>query len=292
MMTTNRVQHKTLRDVSHFETRMARFQSGINATLPNCVKNDIFEQRMWELNERISRLERKHDAETKALVARCDRLERELTAMRETPKQGETNGKEAVQRPPPQDTALQRAFSEKDLEVMENGINALKEWTDKARATVIYDSKIDPFTANGLFNNVSGKPNIALVGFTTDGDVFGGFYSVAVTDRSKQFFDPNIFAFSFESHGRCETPQRFVLREGLKKQAEVSFGMSNSWFVWFGVNNVGNFSLGNERSDLICWNLSNGFEGIKDTTLTGQNNSNWKGPFHHCCRLVAVHLSN
>ena len=52
-------------------------------------------------------------------------------------------------------------------------INALKEWTGKARATVIFDSTIDEFTRDGLFDNVKAKPNIAIVGFTTDGDVFG-----------------------------------------------------------------------------------------------------------------------
>ena len=54
---------------------------------------------------------------------------------------------------------------------------------------------------------------MALVGFTTDGYMFGGVFSVAVTERDKDFNDPNIFAFSFESHGRCTTRQRFVVRK-------------------------------------------------------------------------------
>ena len=102
------------------------------------------------MNDRLSRLERKHDAETKALAARCDRLERELTAMRETPKRGEQSTKEAVQRPhPPQDNSLSRSFSGKDLETMTKGVDSLKHWTDKARATIVYDSKVDRFTSEG-----------------------------------------------------------------------------------------------------------------------------------------------
>ena len=92
---------------------------------------------------------------------------------------------------------------------MTDCINALKEWTGKARATKIYDSTVDEFTGNGNFNKVKGMPNIALVGFTTDGDVFGGFYSVAVTEQDEFLYDPNMFIFSFETHGRCNTPQKF-----------------------------------------------------------------------------------
>ena len=76
---------------------------------------------------------------------------------------------------------LTPAVSGKDLAVMVNGVNALKEWTGKTHGAVVYDSKVDPFTDDGLFERVKGKSNIALVGFTTEGDVFGGFHSVAVT---------------------------------------------------------------------------------------------------------------
>ena len=172
-------------------------------------------------------------------------------------------------------------------------IDALKEWTGKTRATVIFDSTVDEFTDNGLFTKVKGKQNIALVGFTTKGDVFGGFYSVAVTGQYQWFFnDPTIFAFSFESHGRCVTPQRFAVGERLKKKAFVRFNTNNNGgFVWFRVDGVSHFFLGNERSDSWCWNLSCGFEGLENTTLTGQNNTDWKHPpYHHCARLVAILL--
>ena len=175
---------------------------------------------------------------------------------------------------------------------MADCVTALKEWTGKARATIVYDSKIDPFTHNGLFQVVKGKPNIAIVGFTTGGDVFGGFYSVAVTEQDKNFYDPTMFIFSFESHGRCETPQRFVLKEELKEKANVYFYKEHSYgVVWFGVYLCGWFLLGNERSDSFCCNISRAFDRLEDTTLTGQNNTDWTHPpFHHCTRLVAVQL--
>ena len=167
-------------------------------------------------------------------------------------------------------------------------VTALKEWTGKARATIIYDSTVDEFTDDGLFEKVKGKRNIALVGFTTDGDVFGGFYGVAVTKQGWWFKDPNLFVFSFESHGRCETPQRFAVKKGLEN-AYVYFCRKDSYgFVLFLVS--GGFFLGNERSDSDCENMSLAFEGLEDTTLTGENSPNGEGPFHHCARIVAIHL--
>ena len=169
----------------------------------------------------------------------------------------------------------------------------LKLWTGKSSATIIYDSTVDGFTADGLFNKVKGKRNIALVGFTTEGDVFGGFYQKAVTQQDKEFNDPAIFAFSFESHGRCDTPKRFVVKENVKENALVLFEKKDkNGFVVFYVNMAdSSIRLGNERSESNCWNVSSSFEGLEDTTLTGKDGTFDEGPYHHCTRLVAVQLS-
>ena len=53
-------------------------------------------------------------------------------------------------------------------------IDQLKGWTRKTRSAIVFDSKQDPFTVDGLFERVKGKANIAIIGTTTDGDVFGG----------------------------------------------------------------------------------------------------------------------
>ena len=94
---------------------------------------------------------------------------------------------------------------------MTDCVNSVKEWTGRARATIVYDGMVDEFTCDGLFIKVKDGENITIVWFTTDGDVFGGFYNVAVIEE-EHFNDPNLFSFSFESHGRCATPQRFALR--------------------------------------------------------------------------------
>ena len=176
---------------------------------------------------------------------------------------------------------------------MADCVNALKEWAGKTIASVVFDSTVDEFTHDGLFEKTQGKRNIAVVGFTTDGDVFGGFYSVAVTKQIQDFYDPDIFAFSFESHWRCMTPQRFVVKQEKKKATVRFFRKNNEYgFVGFWVVGTSWFSLGNERSKSFCDNVSRAFEGLENTTLTGQNN-NTNGsvpPFHHCSRLVAIQL--
>ena len=173
---------------------------------------------------------------------------------------------------------------------MADCVTALKEWTGKARATIVYDSTVDDFTHDGLFDKIKGKSDIALVGFTTDRVVFGGFYSVAVTEREEWIDDPNILIFSFESHGRCVRPQRFVVKEGLEDNAYVRFKNNENGFVEFGVESYARFSLGNERSDSFCRDLTDAFEGLEDTTLVWKNWTLHKGPFHHYVRLVAVQL--
>ena len=174
---------------------------------------------------------------------------------------------------------------------MADCINALKEWTGKARASVVYDSTVDEFTAGGLFQKVKGNKNIAVVGFTTDGDVFGMFYSRAVTKQDVRFFDPTVFVFSFESHGRCKTPQRFVLKEGLKRDACVAFWKNDSsGFVVLWVGHECGFYLGNERSYSDCWDMSRAFDRLEDTALTGKSGHRVEGRLHHCARLLAVLL--
>ena len=171
-------------------------------------------------------------------------------------------------------------------------VNALKEWTGKTRATIIYDSTVDEFTKDGLFEKVKGKPNIAVVGFTTDGDVFGWFFSVAANYLNQIIYDLNMFLFMFESRGRCATPQRFVVKEEWKEHAYVRFRKNDfNGFVDFGVSGRGGFFLGNERSNTFCSDLSRGFEGLENTTLTGQSHTNYLSPpYYHCTRLIAVQL--
>ena len=171
---------------------------------------------------------------------------------------------------------------------MTDCVNALKEWTGKTRTCVLYDSTVDEFTDDGLFNKVKRLRNIALIGFTTDGDVFGAFYSNGEWEQNKKCWSRNIFVFSFESHGRCKTPQKFSVKEGTKDKPYVYFWKDNTCgFLSFFVGSASGFWLGNDRSSSYCINLSKGFADLEDTTLTGQMFPSR----HQYTRLVAVQLS-
>ena len=164
--------------------------------------------------------------------------------------------------------------------------DALKGWTGKGCATVVYDSTADEFTDEGLFQSVKGKPDIAVVATTTDGDVFGGFYTVAVTGQDEWFMDPDMFIFTFEAHGRCATPRKFAVKRKWRDTNSVKFfkDFSAGWYVEF-CGGGGWFFLGSEKSNTKTIDLARCFVGIEHTTLTGTNRERFT-----CCRLVAVQL--
>ena len=163
----------------------------------------------------------------------------------------------------------------------------LRRWTGTHDAAVLFDSDRDEFTGRGFFAAVVARPNVAVVAFTTDGDVFGGFYSVPVMEENTAFPDASICAFSFESHGRCVTPKRFVVKKAKKNKARVVVSTTYpEGFVSFHVG-MSSFSIGNERSGSFCWSLSKAFETMQDTTLTGKRGVH---AWHRCVRVIAVQL--
>ena len=66
--------------------------------------------------------------------------------------------------------------------------------------------------------------NVILVVVTEDWDVFCAFFSRAVPAQKEVTKDLTISFFSFESHGRCETPQRFVVKSELKDGVNCNTG--------------------------------------------------------------------
>ena len=177
-----------------------------------------------------------------------------------------------------------------DLEALAGQIQTLRRWTGREKAAIVYDSEVDAFTDDGIFAKLKNKPHIAVIGFTTDGDVFGGYYSVPVKEQNERYYDPSIFAFSFESRGRCRTPRRFPVVDGWKQSIFIKLWKNDSHgFVLFWVYNVGGFCMGNLASSSYCNNMSRAFQRMQDTTLTGDTSHvHVKGPYHHCMRLIAI----
>lgn len=183
-------------------------------------------------------------------------------------------------------------------ELLKENLKVMGVWTRKQNARVLFDSEKDEFT-NAEFNTKClNQQNIAVVGFTTDGDVFGGYLEKAVTKTRTYLKDPNHFAFSLESRGRCLTPQRWFQKD---RNGNTCFCCENNKHGFIAFGNGGGFYLGNERSDSYCCDLSEFYEGIEDETLTGKNNggssdnnedSSDKDPFHHCKRLIVLQFFN
>ena len=168
-------------------------------------------------------------------------------------------------------------------------VNTLKRWAGKSSATIVFDSDVDPFTGEGFFNKVKGRPNIALVATTSDGDVFGGYYTVAVTKRGKPFDDPTVFAFSFESHGRCRTPRRFMIKEELKIFFTVYVRDSDDdLFVELWVSGEGGFHLGNETTTTFCNDPDDVFDGLDNSTLAGEKHY---PATYRIIRLIAAQMT-
>ena len=167
-------------------------------------------------------------------------------------------------------------------------VKALTIWTGKQTASLVFDSDIDEFTATGFFDKVKNKPNIAGVCFTTNGDVFGVCFSVAVTEMDSALKDPNVFAFSFESHGRCFTPKMFILNSVVKWKETVCMCTDeqhrNHGFMRVSNTEVGGeLFFGNSTHQPFCHNIRKCFDGLDDTTLT-------RSVFYKCVRFLAVQL--
>ena len=176
-----------------------------------------------------------------------------------------------------------------DADVVARGVDALKEWTGKDSVSCVYDSNVDAFTHDGLFEKIVNKPNIALVGFTADGDVFGAFHGPAATRFGRNVYDPSMFLFSFESHGRCPTPQRFFPQRCFQNVACVKYVRNcGCGFVEF-LSGPSRVWLGNGDMRTASTNAGFGFDGLSHTTLTGANHVD-DDEFFLCVRVMAFQL--
>ena len=166
-------------------------------------------------------------------------------------------------------------------------IEALKAWTGKSNVSILFDSTVNEFTNDGLFETVRGKWDVALIAITSDGYVFGGYYSTPALRQEERLNDPNMFLFSLESHGRCATPKQFPVKHKQMFNVYTYYFKSNApgAFVYFGTVQGGVF-LGNEQSRSYASRASAGFSGIENKVLGGT--PDWT-PFT-CTRLLAVQL--
>ena len=163
-------------------------------------------------------------------------------------------------------------------------VGTLKTWTGKARATTVYDTNEDEFTMEAFNRHALRRKNIAVVVTTSEGDVFGFYTAGPVVKQHVRAYDPEMFVFSLESHGRCMTPQRFFARANAKKDAFVEFCERVDYsdevdeeyvtkdFAKFGTDgslNDGVVSFGDDRLPIFDFGLDKGIEGVGVNALIG-----------------------
>ena len=101
--------------------------------------------------------------------------------------------------------------------------NVLMDWTAANSATVIYDSTVDECATQTVVDTVRNLPNVALIAFTQQGHVFGGFYRKPSTSTQTFVYDERLFAFSFETKERLRPPVRFFPQEQCRDAAYIGF---------------------------------------------------------------------
>ena len=106
-------------------------------------------------------------------------------------------------------------------------------------------------------------------------------------DRTKKRQqNPNTFNFSFESHRRCKTPQRFDVNEDGNGECNVTLFKNNSFglFVVFS-GGYGLSSTGDEKKETWSSWLSADFKNVSDTTVPGKNSEKLTS-----CGYVSIQL--
>ena len=179
---------------------------------------------------------------------------------------------------------LASSFSGKDLTITESGISALKCWTVRASANIIYDSRVDPFTDQGLFDKVK-KSNVAVVYFTTEGTFLWILHRCCDTTKGKFLRREYVCLPVRVARAVCDTAA--VPCEG-EERSSGCVVLQQQRRVVCHFSSEADCSLGNEKSNTHCWNRSQGFDGIADNTLTGKPSG--RPNYHHCIRLVAIQL--
>ena len=164
-------------------------------------------------------------------------------------------------------------------------VTTLREWVGGTAPKKLYDSTVDEFTADAFIQSLYNRRRVVMLETTTVGDVFGVAINPPFTPQDERLSDPSAFLFSFESHGRCATPQRFAASHELRLGLQVAlYHQHTCGFLCVWANGGGEVYFGGERSSSFCSDLDQVFEPIGAKTLTG-NNGFYR--FHRARRLEA-----
>ena len=156
-----------------------------------------------------------------------------------------------------------------DLALVFQHLDTLKRWTNATASHIVFDADRRLIVGRAFFPKCGGLANLALVAFTRDGDVFGGFVKRRFPRENERAKDPGHFLFSLYSHGRGSAPAMFPLTEQARQEVAVQtfYDDNVAGFLRFGGR--GALTLGNNSFTPFAKNLRLSYVGLPDTLLTG-----------------------
>ncbi|KAL7716463.1 TLDc domain-containing protein [Entamoeba marina] len=114
-----------------------------------------------------------------------------------------------------------KIVNDMEMNIINNSIDLLKQWSNKTIFNIIFDSDIDgDGSKNALHNTVFNKNNLYFIHFDGDNNIFGGYISSKIDKSSESdndavdacIRDENSFIFSLMRNGKVNNKRYFMKR--------------------------------------------------------------------------------
>ncbi|KAL7714626.1 TLDc domain-containing protein [Entamoeba marina] len=166
------------------------------------------------------------------------------------------------------DKMIQTSDNVAQIKQLAKSYKYFKEWSQKEKCTIIYDSNVQNKALNQSFNNkLLNKNNLFIVNFDKNNNVFGVFLkdsikTIGITNQHQSFI------FSLKTGDVVDRPMMWKLNDGcysniqLFENEDILYQIGES--SGFTIYKVG-------MNESYCFDLSLGFKGIEDDDLTNSN---------------------
>ncbi|KAL7722955.1 TLDc domain-containing protein [Entamoeba marina] len=160
------------------------------------------------------------------------------------------------------------------MDVINNSMNLLKQWSNKNTFNIIFDSDIDGDGWNNvLYNKVFKKSNLYFISFDGNNNVYGGYLDTKI-DKSGDWIwitDKNAFIFSLIRNGKVNN-KKYFMKQG-KDQAIILWNNDPNGYLYqfgsdIGVYKMGsNYSCCTENNEYCDYEYNNDNKPLTDITL-------------------------
>ncbi|KAL7713263.1 TLDc domain-containing protein [Entamoeba marina] len=214
------------------------------------LETDIYNDRMKTLNN----MEVQKYVEGK--TPRVINLNRQLTPQKpqKLPPKPEENGQQhLIQTGLPQPINV----NGNEMDIINNSMNLLKQWSNKNNSEVIFDSNVDGDGSNNvLHGRVFNKSNMYFITSDGNNNLFGGYVNAKIDKSNVQKFiyDGNSYIFSLIRNKKVNNKRYFIRLSKNDKAFKLSYNDKNGWLYQFG-GDINIYKVGSDKS--ICNNGNN-----------------------------------